>query len=74
MVYDTKMNEWSGLGEWSGSDQLSHYQENEKYGIWLGDHFIYYVSATTSEPVIATLVKKVKKKEKKTHAATPPTP
>ena len=62
MVYDTKMNEWSGLGEWSGSDQLSHYQENEKYGIWLGDHFIYYVSATTSEPVIATLVKKVKKK------------
>ena len=57
LVYDTKMDEWSGLGEWSRS--VEHSQEVVTNGIWLGDHFIYYRSFLTLEPVIATLVNRV---------------
>ena len=66
LIYDTKMDEWSGFGEWSrlfnfnGSDQILDYREDEKFGIWLGDHFLYYRSITTFVPVVATLVKEVK--------------
>ena len=62
MVYDTKMDEWSGLGEWSGlTNKIIHdsgvgKQEIVKCGIWLGDHFIYYHVVKICELDLATLM------------------
>ena len=65
MVYDTNVDVWSGLPNQVSHNSSDGHYDTIKYGLWFGDHFIYFLSVTNMVRDIATLAVPVK------HATTP---